>query len=228
MRVNNTEQVRATPPSVRSRMEIVRNLTYEAVLKGFTAAQVRDYLERRGHSFSQSTVNKYVGEVRKEMKDARTRSMQERLDSEVAVLEYIRNRALDTFERSQEDDVTTELVESVEPMPIIGRANGGVVTDPTAAADAGNMALQHLLNGGGVMQQVSRTTKEKRRAQAGDPRALQVAIQASQAITKLLGVDPIEVRKVEISNADDFSIEELRNMEPSQLAELISREADSS
>lgn len=199
------------------RTQLINNLVYEYCIKGMSSEDIHAALSRHGLDIGITMTYRYIKRVKEDMKSRRMMDMSERIDRELAVLETIRNRALDSYRMSlnnAEYEETTEETIPVTQAPV----------NVNATQQEANNALVALLQGRAQIEQVRRVTKRKSVGQSGDPRFLDTALRASEQIRKLLGIDHEEVARVtnvNILNVNHYSREDLLSMDPAELARYV-------
>lgn len=196
------------------------------IFKNMSNDQIKQQLDVRGYRYTERSVATLISEVKKEIRSTRTADIADKIDIEIAILENIRNLAYESFERSCQDAESEETFE--ESHPIVPASDAEDVRDENArrqqAADAIN-----ALTGVTGFQQIKRTIKTKRVGQTGDPRFLDTMLKTSAEIRKLYGIEPGEVKRVELNITDSrFDPSELRGKTAAELAGLITEALQSS
>ena len=194
---------------------VLKTEVYKLKVRGMNNSQIKEAMARRGHRLTTSNITTFCQQISTEFQEARRRSMKDRIDQELAMLEHIRNEALDAYGRSTDDAVSHE--ESIE--------TGG--PDNPIPAVGGNDALAALLNAGVGGR---RTQKTIRRGQSGDPNHLKVALMASADIRKMLKIEPEEVKRIELVTREvaGYTQEELQRMDATELARILEQEIQGS
>lgn len=197
-----------TPAKIQELHDTIREL---GLFKGFTPEQIRDSLKRRGYNCSIRVINITLKEMREQIAQRRAARTFERIDTELSILEYIRNEQLDAWVRSKTARITTE---TIVETPIVAEDTSPEIT----------VELQRLVGGARTIAQPVGKHVEKRKVTEtdGDPRWLEGATRTSESIRKLLGVDPAEVKRLElVAVRQSVSVEDLRKMDPKELARKV-------
>jgi len=194
------------------RIEEVKDIISNCILRGMSTSDIHQSLERRGFDITYTRTSRYCSEIKRGFKERRKMLFDERFDLELAVHEKIRTAALDGYENSIRGTVVTES-ETVMP-----------VSDPLGQQDAqqdGMSVVGAIIVGRSVQPRT--TTKEKHTSSSGDPRFLDVALRASEKISKMLDLDPVETKRVEHVSVNP-RIDEYKRMEAAELNRLIAEE----
>lgn len=166
-----------------------------------TPQGLHEKLQLEGYNISLSMLYQDLHLIRKEWKENRQKSLAQKADEELAILEHIRSQSLKSFEASKQERVDRKRVEKTG-----GRGSVVLGADGTLLANTE------------VTEEV--TTKQ---APAGDPRFLDTALSTSLQIRKLLGIEKdmiVVVDKQEKNdvNSNGTTIDDLRRLEPAELA----------
>lgn len=137
----------------------------------------------------------------------------DRIDEELAYLERIRAMALDHYERSQQRSVESHRERIIEPPEVVNLF--------------GMDGEQHQMpvnRGPKVISKVARKTKGR----DGELAALKLAMEAGKEIRALFGLDPTEVKRLEIDITTTTDAGQLAKLDAAELAELHRRAIEQS
>lgn len=155
---------------------------------------------------SKEEVEAHYSDIKKSWNRRRMINRTDRIDEELAQLEKLRSMALDHYERSRERAVESSREKIIEPPEQIFTTghDGQVTAMPT-------------FRGSKIVAKVVRKVKHR----DGELGALKLAMEAGKEIRTLLGVDAVEVKRLEIDRRTTITDSgQLAQLDAAQLAEL--------